>query len=253
MSAKVVPLPRRGSYPRVEPPVEQRVALVTGASRGLGLEVARQLAARGVTVFMGLRDLPRGRDAIASVRALGSEVHALKLDVTRQRDIDQAMRRIEAMTGRLDILVNNAGGVYDTRARPSEGDMATLQQALDVNLSGAWRVTSAALPLMRRHGYGRVVNVSSQCGIHGMCGDGAPAYRVSKAALNAYTQVLAREMQGSGILVNAVCPGWTATDLGGPGGRAVTDGAAGIVWAALMPDGESTTGAFFVDGKRMAW
>ncbi|MGN6092484.1 MAG: SDR family NAD(P)-dependent oxidoreductase [Luteibacter jiangsuensis] len=255
-AAKVHQLPvqnRRSKAVSVEPPLSQRVALVSGANRGIGLEVAKQLASLGVTVFMGMREPGKGEKSARTIRELGGDAHAIKLDVTKSKDIDRVMGHIGEHFGRLDILVNNAGGFYDHDAIPSAPDLEMIRGALDVNLIGAWCLTAAALPLMKRHGYGRVVNVSSECALHAMCSENSPAYRVSKAALNAYTQVLARELEGSGILVNAVCPGWTATALGGGGGRPAAESAEGIVWAALLPEREAATGGFFRDRTKIAW
>ncbi|MDF3983012.1 SDR family NAD(P)-dependent oxidoreductase [Luteibacter sp. PPL201] len=254
--AKVHRLPLRGARSATtatEPPIHQRVALISGANRGIGLEVSKQLASCGVTVFMGMREPGRNDPAVKAVRALGGEAHALKLDVTRAADVANAIAQIDDRRGRLDILVNNAGGYFDHDARAATPDLETVRGALEVNLLGAWCLTAAALPLMRRHGYGRVVNVSSECATVPMCGETAPAYRVSKAALNAYTQVVAKEMAGSGILINAVSPGWTATALGGSGGRPVADAAEGIVWAALLPEREAGNGAFYRDRARIGW
>jgi NAD(P)-dependent dehydrogenase (short-subunit alcohol dehydrogenase family) len=256
MTAKVTRLPVKASRPRTlatEPPLSQRVALVTGASRGIGLEVAKQLASLGVTVFLGMREPAKGDKAVKAVRELGGDAYAVKLDVTKARDIDAAVAHIEGRFGRLDILVNNAGGYFDHAGKSTEADLASIRGALEVNLLGAWSLTAAVLPLMRRHGYGRVVNVSSECAARAICGEKAPAYRVSKAALNAYTQVIARETQGSGILINAVCPGWTATDMGGAGGRPVAESAEGVVWAALVGEHEAGTGDFYRDRARIAW
>lgn len=255
-AAKVHRLPvkaKRCSAVAVEPPLSQRVALVSGANRGIGLEVSRQLASLGVTVYMGMRDPGKGEKMARAVRDLGGDAYAIKLDITRAGDIDSAIAHIDGRLGRLDILVNNAGGYYDHDGRASKPELETIRSALDVNLIGAWTLTAAALPLMKRNGYGRVVNVSSECAIHAMCSENSPAYRVSKAALNAYTQVLARELAGSGILINAVCPGWTATDLGGKGGRPAAESAEGIVWAALLPEREAATGGFFRDRMKIAW
>jgi NAD(P)-dependent dehydrogenase (short-subunit alcohol dehydrogenase family) len=255
-AAKVHRLPvqaKRSSAVAVEPPLTQRVALVSGANRGIGLEVSKQLASLGVTVFMGMRDPVKGEKAARAVRERGGDAYAIKLDVTRTGDIEAAIAHIDGRFGRLDILINNAGGYFDHDARASKPDLESIRGALDVNLIGAWTLTAAALPLMKRHGYGRVVNVSSECAVHAMCADTSPAYRVSKAALNAYTQVLARELMGSGILINAACPGWTATDLGGSGGRPATESAQGIVWAALLPEREAATGEFFRDRMKIAW
>lgn len=255
-AAKVHRLPvqtKRSNPTAVEPPLSQRIALVSGANRGIGLEVSRQLASLGVTVFMGMRQPAKGEKAVKSVRDMGGDAYAIKLDVTRNTDIEAAMASIDGRFGRLDILVNNAGGYFDHDSRISKPDLDAIRGALDTNLLGAWCLTAAALPLMHRHGYGRVVNISSECAVSNKCGETAPAYRISKAALNAYTQVAARELEGSGILVNAVCPGWTATTLGGSGGRPVAESAEGIVWAALLPEREAANGGFFRDRLKLSW
>ena len=127
-----------------------------------------------------------------------------------------------------------------------------VSEALEVNLLGAWRTTQALLPLLRRSRHGRIVNVSSGAGSITQMGAGPPAYQVSKAALNALTRTLAAELRPAGILVNAGCPGWVATDMGGPGGRPVAEGASGIVWAATLPD-DGPTGGFFRDGRPVPW
>ncbi|CAM0997088.1 Short-chain dehydrogenase/reductase SDR [Rhodanobacter sp. Root179] len=228
-----------------------RVALVSGANRGLGFEVARQLSERGMTVLLGARDLDKGLHAARKLAGAPGEVVAVQLDVTQQDQIDTLARWIEITYGRLDVLVNNAGAHYDPAVRPATADIAAARDAMDIHLFGSWRLSSAMLPLMRRHGYGRIVNVSSGCGASTADSANCPAYRVSKSALNAYTRVLASELDGSGIQVNAVCPGWIATDMGGPGGRPVADGAAGIVWAACLP--APLTGGFYRDRQRIAW
>jgi NAD(P)-dependent dehydrogenase (short-subunit alcohol dehydrogenase family) len=168
-------------------------------------------------------------------------------------DIRALVARIEGDYGRLDILVNNAGAYFDVDNQASSVSMDLVRQALETNLLGAWQLTEAMLPLMQRHGYGRIVNVSSGCGAIDSDGSTCPAYRVSKAALNSHTRMLAMELQGSGILVNAVCPGWVATDMGGHGGRPVAEGAAGIVWAATLPSRPVITGGFFRDRIRIDW
>ncbi|NKJ22594.1 SDR family NAD(P)-dependent oxidoreductase [Dyella sp. SG609] len=250
-----VPFPRRAPRERfgTEPPPSQRVALVSGANRGLGLEVSRQLAAAGMTVLLGARQLAAGEKAAKALRRAGGDVTAVQLDVTAQADVDALAERIGRDYGRLDVLVNNAGAYFNLDERASSVDLAYVRGALDTNLLGAWRLSEAAIPFMRRHAYGRIVNVSSGCGAIDSEGEDCPAYRVSKAALNSYTRMLAAELKGSGILVNAVCPGWVATDMGGPGGRPVADGAAGIVWAASLPSQGAITGGFFRDRAPIAW
>lgn len=249
-----LPVPvKRVSATAAEPPLSQRVALVSGAGRGIGFEVAKQLASLGITVFLGARELARGEAAAKAVRALGGEAYALKLDITRTAQVDAAIGSIDGRFGRLDILVNNAGGYFDHGAKVSTPELPTIRAALETNLLGAWCLTAAALPLMKRHGYGRVVNISSECATRAMNDGTAPAYRVSKAALNAYTQVAAHDLEGSGILVNAVCPGYTATAMGGSGGRPVAESAEGVVWAALLSGREAVTGEFYRDRQRIAW
>ncbi|WNL46197.1 SDR family oxidoreductase [Dyella sp. BiH032] len=251
-----LPFPRRAPRERglgTEPPPSQRVALVSGANRGLGLEVSRQLAAAGMTVLLGARNPAAGEKAAKALRREGGDAIAVQLDVTSQADVDALVERIGRDYGRLDVLVNNAGAFFDVGDRASSVDLARVQSALDTNLLGAWRLGEAVIPFMKRHGYGRIVNVSSGCGATDSDGEDCPAYRVSKAALNSYTRMLATELKGSGILVNAVCPGWVATDMGGPGGRPVADGAAGIVWAACLPLKGAVTGGFFRDRTPIPW
>ena len=213
-------------------------ALVTGANRGIGLEVARQLAARGFDVLAGARD----PDAVPA------GLHAVRLDVTDQGTIGALRREV----GELDVLVNNAAIHYDTRESGVDADLGVAREAFETNVLGAWRMTQACLPALRGSASARVVNVSSGAGQLSGMGGGAPAYRVTKTALNALTRVLANELRSDGILLNAVCPGWVATDMGGPAGRPVADGAASVMWAVRIPD-DGPTGGFFRDGRRLDW
>ncbi len=150
------------------------------------------------------------------------------------------------------MLVNNAGILYDTWEQGITADLNVVHTALETNLFGAWRMCQTFLPLLRKSHAGRIVNVSSESGSLTNMGGGTPAYSVSKAALNALTRVLAAELSETGILVNAICPGWVATDMGGAGGRPVSEGAAGIVWAAILP-ADGPTGGYFRDGNRIPW
>jgi NAD(P)-dependent dehydrogenase (short-subunit alcohol dehydrogenase family) len=223
------------------------VAVVTGANRGIGREVCRQLAGRGYEVVLGARDADKGARAASE---LG--VHSCQLDVADAKSVAAAAGWVEDRLGRCDVLVNNAAILYDTWAHASSADLDEVRAALETNLLGAWRTTLAFLPLLRRSPHPRIVNVSSQSGsLAGMAG-GTPAYSVSKAALNALTRVLSGELRADRVLVNAICPGWTATDMGGRGGRPVQDGAASVVWAATLPD-DGPSGGFFRDGRPVPW
>jgi NAD(P)-dependent dehydrogenase (short-subunit alcohol dehydrogenase family) len=216
------------------------VALVTGANRGLGFEVARQLAERGFSVLAGARDP-------ATVPALPGDVRAVRLDVTDQASVDAVVAELDA----LDVLVNNAAIHYDTGQRVLTADLDVVREALETNTLGAWRTAIACSGVLRASAAGRLVNVTSGAGSLTGMRDGTPAYSVSKTALHAVTLMLADALRADGVLVNAVCPGWVATDMGGPGGRPVTEGAAGIVWAATLP-GDGPTGGVFRDGRPIA-
>ena len=230
---------------------QERVAIVTGANRGIGLEVTRQLADLGNTVVLGSRDLGKG-EAAAKKLKVGDRVMARRLDVTEQSTIDRLRDEIGTTFGSLHVLVNNAAIHYDTWENAVDADLRTVQEALDTNLFGAWRMCQAFIPLLRKSKHGRIVNVSSEAGSLASMGAGAPAYAVSKVALNALTRMLAAELRRDRILINSVCPGWVATDMGGPGGRPVREGAASIVWAVELPDG-GPTGGFFRDGRPVPW
>jgi NAD(P)-dependent dehydrogenase (short-subunit alcohol dehydrogenase family) len=179
-------------------------------------------------------------------------VRAHRLDVTDTGTVEALAWELADRYGRLDVLVNNAAIHYDTWQRASAADLSIVAEAWDTNLMGPWRMCLALLPLLRRGGHRRIVNVSSESGSLASMGGGTPAYSVTKAALNALTRMLAAELRSDGILVNAVCPGWVATDMGGPGGRPVADGAASVLWAVDLPD-DGPTGGFFRDGQPLPW
>ena len=227
-----------------------QVALVTGANRGLGLEVSKQLAELGYTVILTARDAEKGNEAAKSIASSG-DVHAVQMDVTDNDSILTARDWVQEKFGQLDVLVNNAAILYDTWQRASTADLQQVQQAFDTNTLGAWRVAQAFMPMLRKSEHGRLVNVSSEAGSLASMGSGTPAYNISKVALNALTIMLAQELRSDGVLVNAICPGWTATDMGG-GGRPIPEGAKSIVWAVTLPD-DGETGGFFRDGKQLNW
>jgi NAD(P)-dependent dehydrogenase (short-subunit alcohol dehydrogenase family) len=240
---------------------EHTLALVTGANRGIGLEVVRQLAQQGMTVILAARTDDKARDAAAPLITAGLSVIPMHVDVTDEASVRQLAQRIEADFGRLDVLVNNAAAYVDWAETASNADLSAVHAVLETNLFGAWRTTQALLPLIRTSAHGRIVNVSSGAGSHvdpnfGLTTNrgSSASYGISKAALNALTVKLAVELEGTSILVNAVCPGLTATAPGmeAMGARPPAEGAASVVWAAILPD-DGPTGGFFRDGKPLGW
>lgn len=230
-----------------------RAALVTGANRGIGLEVTRQLALRGFTTILGARDLQKGEESANSLQQGGLKVIPIELDVTEQQSIDAAKHLVEEQFGKLDVLVNNAAILYDSWQRAESANLETVRAAFETNTLGAWRMCQAFIPLLRKSRHARIVNVSSESGSLTVMGGGTPAYSVSKAALNALTRMLADELRASHILVNSVCPGWVATEMGGSDApRTVEEGAASVTWAVTLPD-DGPAGGFFRDGGPLAW
>jgi NAD(P)-dependent dehydrogenase (short-subunit alcohol dehydrogenase family) len=222
------------------------VSLVTGGNRGIGREVCRQLAGRGHDVVLTARSADA---AVSAARAVSAE--PLQLDVTEPASVAAAARWVANRHGRLDVLVNNAAITYDTWQRAVDADLAVVREAAETNLYGPWLMVQEFLPLLRASGHARIVNVSSEAASLASMGSGTPAYTASKVGLSALTRMLAAELRGDRILVNAVCPGWTDTDMG-PGGRPVAAGAASVMWAALLPD-DGPTGGFYRDGQPLPW
>jgi NAD(P)-dependent dehydrogenase (short-subunit alcohol dehydrogenase family) len=230
----------------------KRTALITGANKGIGLETARQLGQRGLTVLIGARDGERGARAVEALCAQGIDARAIALDVTDAVSVAEAAARIERELGRLDVLVNNAGIILG-RPLPSETRLDDLRRVFEVNVFGAVAVTNSMLPLLRRSPSARIVMVSSELGGLANHGDAdwryawfnAIAYPASKAALNMVTVQYAKELASAGIKVNAADPGYTATDLNGHRGtQTVEEGARASVNLALIGD-EGPTGGFF--------
>jgi NAD(P)-dependent dehydrogenase (short-subunit alcohol dehydrogenase family) len=233
------------------PVVSSRVpiALVSGANRGIGRETARQLAERGYEVIVTARDEEAARAAAGEIGA-----RPLQLDVSDPASIERAAAAVAADPGSLDVLVNNAGIGSDFGVAGAEPDFDAIQRALDTNFFGAYRLSIALLPLLRRSEHARIVNVSSGMGAINEMGGWSPGYRVSKAALNAMTRILATELEGDGVKVNSACPGLVATDMGDQFGatKSVEDGASGVVWLATLPD-EGPSGGFFRDGRQISF
>ena len=231
------------------------VALVSGANRGIGREVVRQLAERGYEVLLAARDGGKASAAAAELEeSTGGSVRAVTLDVADPASIAEAAERVGNEPGRLDVLVNNAGIGSDFGVSGTEPDFDAMQRALDTNFLGAYRLTIALLGLLRESAHPRIVNVSSGMGGVAEMGGWSPGYRVSKAAMNAMTRILSTELKDEGILVNSACPGFVNTDMGGPMGasKPVEEGASGIVWLATLAD-DGPTGGFFRDGKPVAF
>lgn len=242
--------------------MEKKVALVTGGNRGLGWEVCRQLAMRGVDVVLGARNLSDGVRAARKLRDRdGVEVVPSRLDVRRPTSIKKAVDFVHKRFGKIDVLINNAGVFLD--ASPIDDGAgansifvarsATILETFETNALGPLRLCQAVIPGMRERNYGRVVNVSSGDGQLSEMSGGRPAYRISKVSLNAVTRIFAGELRGTNVLINSVDPGWMKTRMGGPLARRTAEkGAETVVWLALHPDG-GPQGGFFRDGKPFPW
>ena len=230
----------------------QSIALVTGANRGIGFEVSHQLGALGYMVLLGCRNTTRGLAAQEALRADGIKAQQIDLDVSIPASIEAAVAQVERDYPHLDVLVNNAAIHYDTWQRVTDANMDIVAEAIEANTLGPWRLSVALLSMLRRSKAPRIVNVSSEGGSIASMSGGTPAYSLSKAGLNAITRMMAHELEREGILVNAICPGWTKTDMGGSGGRPVADGAKGIIWAVTL-DRSGPSGGFFRDGQPLPW
>lgn len=229
--------------------VQERVAVVTGANRGIGFEIARQLAQRGVHVVITARSEARGKEAIEKLRLQGLTVSFFPLDVTSDASTAALAEYLQTTFGRLDILVNNAGVALDKWVPSLDVTMDVFMRTYETNVFGVMRVSKALIPLMKKHGYGRVVNLSSNLGSLEKMGGFTIAYRSSKTAVNAITRVLAAEHKHDDLLINAMCPGWVKTELGGDDApRTAEEAADGAIWLATLPTG-GPTGGFFQDRK----
>ena len=236
------------------------IALVTGSAHGIGFEVVRQLAERGMTVLLTARSEEKGKAAAEELASEGRNIRFLRLDVADEGSVRDAARKVEQHYGTLDVLVNNAAAYADWSETASSADLAHSQKVMDTNLFGPWRVLQAFLPLLQKSDHARVVNVTSGAGSHGepqfglASGPTTVSYAVSKAALNALTVKLALELKEQGILVNAVDPGLTATAPGMEemGARPIPEGAASVVWVATLGK-NGPTGGFYRDGEPLPW
>jgi NAD(P)-dependent dehydrogenase (short-subunit alcohol dehydrogenase family) len=234
--------------------MSQRIAVVTGGNKGIGLEICRQLARRGVNVVLTARDPARGLRAVQALQGERLNVVFHPLDVTDEASVAALRGYMVSVHRRCDILVNNAGISLRGSARSVLSTaFVDFETTLQTNFYGALRMCQALVPLMVNRRYGRVVNLSSGMGQLDEMADGWAAYRVSKTALNALTRMVSSATHGRGVLVNSVCPGWVRTDMGGPGAsRSVEKGAQTAVWLALLPD-DGPSGSFFRDRHPIPW
>ena len=238
---------------------DKKVALVTGANKGLGLETARQLARAGYKVLAAARDAAKGRPAAEQLKAEGLDVEFIALDVNDERHRADAARHIEQTYGRLDALVNNAGVALEQEHKVSTVPLDVVRQVFETNFFALVAVTQAMLPLVRKSPAGRIVNLSSilgslQTNATQNLGDFASVgYNGSKAAVNMYTVLIAKDLAGTPVKVNAAHPGWVKTDMGGAGAQLeLEDGAKTTVWLATLPP-DGPTGGFFHMRDRLPW
>jgi NAD(P)-dependent dehydrogenase (short-subunit alcohol dehydrogenase family) len=233
-----------------------KIALVTGGNKGIGFAIAEQLAKADVQVLLGTRDIARGEQAIKALQQKGlNTVSLMPLDVTDERAIQQAAQQIETQYGHLDILVNNAGILpdEDSDSRGLDVNPDIVRSVFETNTLAPLRLMQAMAPLLKKSSSGRIINISSGMGALNDMDGGYLAYRVSKTALNAITRVLASELAGSGVSVNAVCPGWVRTDMGGANAsRSPEESATGIV-PLLLSEKSAYNGQFLRDGKPIDW
>jgi NAD(P)-dependent dehydrogenase (short-subunit alcohol dehydrogenase family) len=242
---------------------DKKIAVISGANKGIGLETARQLGQLGITVYLGARDAGKGAAACAELCRDGVDAHPLVLDVANAESIRKAAAQIEREHGRLDILVNNAGIMIDDKEKKvSEQSLDVWRQTFETNLFGLIAMTEAFLPLLRKSSAGRIVNLSSILGsitYHAQPGSpvyeskSTPAYNVSKSALNAYTVQLSYELKETEIKVNAAHPGWVKTEMGGEGAMMeIEDGAKTSVALATLP-ADGPNGAFIHLQNTLPW
>ncbi len=236
---------------------ETRIAVVTGANRGIGLEIVRQLARQGLIAVLTARNVEKGNAAAATLASEGLEPAVVALDVTDGDSVSAAVAKVMDLYGRIDVLVNNAAilkeGFSPQDASVLDAPADLVRETFEANTLGPLRLIQAVVPHMKTLGYGRIVNVSSGAGQLADMGGGFPAYRMSKAALNALTRITAAELGPGNIKINSMCPGWVRTQLGGPNAtRSVEQGAETAVWLATLPE-DGPSGGFFRDMKPIPW
>ena len=234
----------------------KKVAVVTGGNRGLGFETCRQLAKKGYHVVLGARSFETAKAAAAKLTGEKLEVVPFKLDVTDQADIAKLKSYLMNEVKQLDVLINNAGVFLDGRdSKPTalDTDLSILKKTMETNVYGPFLIIQALAPLMAQKNSGRVINLSSGMGQLDSMNSGAPAYRISKTAVNAVTKLFSDEFKNKNVLVNSVCPGWVKTDMGGDGAELeISEGVDTIVWLATAAEA-GETGKFYRKRKEIPW
>lgn len=229
------------------------VALVTGSNKGIGFEIVRQLAKKGIEVILSSRDEKRGLEACDILTKEGLKVDYHQLEVTDEKSIDEMASFIEKKYGRLDILVNNAGIMSDSGSVFKNNNIENIKETMETNVYGPLLIVQKLLPLMKKNNYGRIVNVSSGMGQLSDMNGGYTGYRLSKVSLNALTKIMAYELKDTNILVNTMCPGWVKTDMGGQNASLTTEeGADTAVWLSMLDD-KTHSGKFFRNRKEISW
>ena len=233
--------------------MSKKVALVTGANKGIGLEICRQLAKQDFKVILTSRDEARGKKACEELKALDLDIDFHQLEVSDEASVTKAFNYVNDTYGRLDVLVNNAGILKHHEQDVFEVPLDEIKEVVETNFYGALLVTQKFVPLMKKNNYGRIINVSSGMGQLNDMGGGYYGYRISKVSLNAITKIIASELKGTNILINTICPGWVKTDMGGSSAtRSVEKGADTAIWLATLAD-NGPSGKFFRDRKEIPW
>ncbi len=231
----------------------QRIALITGANRGIGFEICKQLAQKKIEVILTARDESKGKAAFQKLVKEGLDAVFYQLNVSDSNSIKSLADYVLKEFGRLDILINNAGIFIDQGKLAQNVELDIVRKTLEINLLGPLSLCQTFIPLMKKHNYGRIVNLSSGMGAFYEMGGGNASYRISKTALNSMTVILASELSGSNILVNTMNPGWVRTEMGGKNAtRSVEQGADTAIWLATLPD-NGPSGKFFLDRKEIPW
>lgn len=232
--------------------MNKKIAVVTGANRGMGKAVSEKLATLNYFVIMVGRHEKEINEAALTLSKNGLSVEAFVADVENEKDIQKLVNYISEKYGVLDVLINNAG-IYIQEGDIFSAKDSVMETTFQTNTMGPYRLMKGLIPIMKKHGYGRVVNVSSGLGSFDGFSSNCPAYSVSKVALNMLTKLFASEVDGTNVKVNAICPGWVKTDMGGPNAsRSIEQGISGMIWAATLDD-KGPNGGFFRDGSPIDW